>query len=197
MTTMHRALLAQGHPPKTPAESQWRHAIAGLLRNLAHQICAAPDVDQPRLQTGFVSTREDVRACCAALSPAARSAVGSDRALAKLQGILHRVRYLPQEETLLEFFRLVPDWDALHRDFASYLLRRLVALRHNGRQPDASFGVVHAWLRERNRALTQVPYPWAEAVNAASAQQGATGKAPLRSAVPPLPHEVVRRAVGA
>lgn len=171
--------------------AHWRQLVADTLRSWADQICAADMARQHRPQTSYVSHREDVRAWCATLSPAARDAVGDDRALGKIQRVVHRLRYLPHEETLIDFVHLVPDWDTLHHDFASYLLRRLVALRHHGRRPDASFTHVHAWLRVRTRNLTTMPPVWADAVREASTHLDGAGASQAREAGYCLPYAIV------
>jgi hypothetical protein len=174
------------------SNAHWRQLVADTLRSWADRICAADMDRQHGPRTSFVSYREDVRAWCAALSPAARDALGDDRALGKIQRVLHRLRYLPHEETLIDFVRLVPDWDALHHDFASYLLRRLVALRHHGRRPDSSFTHVHAWLRERTRNLTTMPPVWADAVREASTHLVGSSAGQARDAGHCLPYAIVR-----
>ena len=72
MTTTLLNTIQQASPQQASTQAPWRLTVANILRGWADQISTAPAVHQPRPRACFVSHREDVRAWCAALSPAAR-----------------------------------------------------------------------------------------------------------------------------
>jgi len=112
--------------------------------------------------------REDVWCWFTSMSPATRQIVCRQQRDARaLLRVAHLLKHLPDEATLLDFTQRVPDWAVLHKQFSAYLLRRLVTLRHLGRQPEKDFGRVHQWLQRRNRSLTALPMRWPVAVDAA------------------------------
>lgn len=160
------------------APAVWRNHLAAWLIALAKRLgdsvpvatsAATSNVAVPAPAT----QRSDVLEWFANLSPATRTAVCPQpwqaQALVRVASLL---KYLPDELTLLDFVRRVPDWQQLHKRFSAYLLRRLGALRHHGRDADMTFELVHAWLQRRNRCLTAVPMQWYSAVSAARSGVG-------------------------
>lgn len=151
-------------------QAAWREVAALWLRRFADRVAGTtkpPPVVLGNLLTR-VSHREDVQQWFAEMSPTTREAIcGQARDARALLRIAHLLRYLPDEPTLLEFTRRVPDWAVLHKQFAAYLLRRLVTLRHLGREPDDGFAAVHHWLQRRQQCLTALPVRWYDAVDAA------------------------------
>lgn len=170
-TPVHNTLVES--PPLATTASPldaWLRRAAAWLRKLAHRLdgmASAPLPDGGDWQAK-VSHREDVQAWFAGLSVATRKTVCTQpKETRALLRIAHLLKYLPGESTLLDFTRRVPDWAVIHKQFAAYLLRRLVALQHQGRSPDESFVLVHQWLQRRNRCLTALPLRWCEAAGAA------------------------------
>lgn len=156
----------------------WRNRLATWLFSLARRLSEADLASPSKVASGaapFVpaTQRNDVHDWFTSLSPATLAVVCPEPAkLQALVRVANVMKYLPDEPTLLEFARLVPDWHELHKRFSGYLLRRLVSLHHRGRRPDATFEVVHAWLQRRNRCLTATPMQWHSAVWAAEAGVG-------------------------
>ncbi len=186
MNTTLATTLSQGPGDGAPAPTRIRQMIAAALHRWADLLSATRPERVPPARVGIVSFREDVRAWHLALSREARSALGDERGVDRILGVVHRLRYLPNDETLIEFTRLVPDWTRLHRDFSGYLLRRLVSLRHRGFAPGADFAQVHRWLQQRQRGLTATPFLWDDAVLAADASclgNGSDGMAPSYAGV--------------
>lgn len=156
-------------------QAAWREIAASWLRRVADRVAGttkSPSAVLDNLPTK-VSHRDDVQEWFAELSPTTREATcGQARDARALLRIAHLLRHLPDEPTLLEFTRRVPDWAVLHKQFAAYLLRRLVTLRHLGREPDDGFAAVHRWLQRRQQCLTALPVRWYDAVDAAAHRVG-------------------------
>lgn len=178
--TLHSSIHATAQQPQVHVRTCtqiafWQQSLARWLRELAHWLDGrAPNTaHNSTFLHPKVSHRDDVQQLFTGLSAATREAVcPQPREVQALLRIVHLLKYLPDEPTLLDFTRRVPDWAMLHEQFAAYLLRRLVALRHVSRQPDQSFVYVHRWLQRRNRCLTALPLRWPDAVDASQQRVG-------------------------
>lgn len=178
-------------PVRIPAGG-WRGRAATWLQEVADRLetLASSIIPGDALSRRKVSHREDVCRWFDSLSGTARGVVCAQaREEQALLRIVNHLKYLPDEPTLLQFIRLVPDWATLHKQFAAYLLRRLVLLRYLGRQPEQDFAFVHRWLQRRNRHLAAMPHRWRDALNAAELRVGEEAAVLLeeRWALPPGP----------